>query len=240
MKNDWWVALFGGLLLGGSAFLSSGQWYIGVGVGVTVFLSALFFVLPCFRLYRTENEKRHECYLFIHGYLVTLSVCMSLDKAFLAASEPMGKRFHELDETLATMEPKEKTAYLINYFPQNVYSMFLSVLELYLDRGGDVLKLSNELTQEAARIEESGAQYQKIAARKGASFFFLWAMAIAIMTFLRLGLSSFFESLKENWTYLGALVCFYLFFVISICVYAHFHTGKMPLFKGAKHEKTKS
>lgn len=239
MKSDTVVVIVLALLLGLSAYVAADQWYIGIGVGLVAMTAGLFFVLPCLRRYVLLNRKRHECYLFIHGYLVTLSVCMSLEKAFETASEPMGEDYHRLDETLATMEAREKVTYLSTYFDMPLYAMFLSVLELYLDRGGDVLKLSNELTAEASRLEETGMTYSKQAARKGASFFFLWVMAVVVMMFLRFGFSTFFSQLKTSWTYLGSLLCFYAFLVVSVCVYTVFHTGCRPSIKrGENHAKT--
>ena len=241
MRNDVTLCLACSLLLGGLGFLSTGQWYLGLGVGVLALIASFLVVIPCVRAYGEENRKRHECYLFIHGFLVTLSVCVSLDKAFESASEPMGKEFHALDETLATMEAKDKVTYLTNYFGQNIYAMFLSVLDLYLNRGGDVLKLSSELTAEASRVEETGRAYQKMAARKATGFAFLWIMAAAIMGFMRFGLSSFFSQLTTNFIYLAATCFFYLFLLGSAVVYVSFLTKKTPWQKkGGHHGKAQA
>lgn len=228
MKKSWVYAFIVSALIGGTAFLSSGHYLIGIAVGLCCFVAALGYVLPVCSEFARKSRKRHECYLFIHGYLITLSVCMSLDKAFEVATQSMGKEFHVLDETLSSMQARERTEYLVAYFESDIYKMFLSILHLYLDRGGDVLKLSSELTAESARIEETEQSYEKQAVRKGVSFFFLWLMAIVIVVFLRFGLSSFFASMQQSPLYLGALALFYLFFVASTIIYLNFHTGVKP------------
>lgn len=225
MKKEHLLLLFCGLLLGGSAFLASGLWYFGIGVGVLSVFAGFFLIDPLAKEFSSKCRRRHECYLFVHGYLVTLSVCMSLEKAFDVATSNLSKEFHRMDETLAEMAPKEKVEYLATYFQSDLYRMFLSILKLYLERGGDVLKLSGELTAEASRVEETEQSYQKQSARKMMTFLFLWLMAVVIIVFIRFGLSSFFQSMSRSWTYVGSLAAFYLFLIASVVIYAVCHTG---------------
>ena len=150
---------------------------------------------------------------------------MSLEKAFEVGSNSLGKEFHQLDATLEAMEPRQKVEYLETYFQSDLYRMFLQILKLYLDRGGDVLKLSSELTAEASRIEETEQSYQKTAMRKLSGFLLLWVMALVIVVFIRFGLNSFFQSMQQSWTYLGSLALFYVFCLGSIAYYVKAHTG---------------
>ena len=213
------------LVFGGSGYLASGLWYFGLFAGVLALLTGFFLILPMAKEFSSRCRLRHECYLFIHGYLVTLSVCMSMEKAFEVGTHSMSKEFHVLDATLSTMEPREKVEYLMTYFKSDLYRMFLSILKLYLDRGGDVLKLSSELTAEASRIEETEQSYQKQAMRKMVSFAVLWLMALVIVAFIRFGLNSFFQSMQHSLSYIGSLAFFYLFCLVSIVIYVKAHTG---------------
>ena len=243
MKKGWIYALFASIFLGGTAFIASNQWYLGIAVGAVALILILFYLVPAIEKYGTLSRKRHECYLFIHGYLVTLSVCMSLEKSFDVATHSMGKDFHRLDETLSSMQAREKVEYLASYFESDLYRMFLSILHLYLDRGGDVLKLSSELTAEASRVEETAQAYDKQAIRKMMSFGFLWLMALIIVMFMRFGLSSFFSSMSASPMYLGTLGAFYGFMLLSFGIYCACHTGILPWKKRrkkeAKHETVK-
>ena len=225
MNKAYWFTFSVSLILGLSAFFASDQWLLGVGVGLISMLIGVFYIVPCGSRFVSLSTKRHECYLFIHGFLITLSVCMSLEKAFDVATTSMGKEFHKLDETLSTMQPREKVDYLVTYFDSDLYRMFLSILRIYLDRGGDVLKLSSELTAEASRVEETEQAYQKQAIRKMMTFVFLWLMSVVIVVFMRFGLSTFFETMKVSLVYLGSLSAFYLFMILSFAVYCHLHTG---------------
>ena len=219
------IAIFLSLLLAASAYLASDTWYLGAGVAVLAIAGSVLYGVPAVRIFLIGERKRHECYLFMHGYLVTLSVTHSLDRAFEVGSQPMGEAFHTLDETLQTMGAQEKTEYLLSYFETDLYRMFLSILRLYLDRGGDVLKLSSELTAESSRVEENAVAYGKMAARKAMSFFFLWLMSLVIVVFLRFGLASFYQTLRHSLVYLICLVGYYAFFLVSVFLYIKAHTG---------------
>ena len=235
------LSLCFGIVFGATAFFALDHWLLGLGVGGVAMVTAFFYIIPIAEDFSAECRMKHECYLFIHSYLVSMSVSLSMDKSFSSASSQMGKEFHALDETLASMDAKEKVDYLCRYFVTPIYAMFLSVLELYCERGGDILRLSSELTAEASREERERMSYGKMATRKAFTFGFLWLAATGIMVFLRFGLSSFFSQLKTSWTYLGATLGFYLFFLASCCVYVSFHTGKKSprLFKKeAKHVAT--
>ena len=225
MKRIHMASLVFALVIGASAYLASDAWYMGVGVGAVALMVALLYLARAITEFSSLGTKRHECYLFMHSYLVTLSVTNSLERAFEVASEPMGSEFHHLDDTLAAMGTQEKAEYLTCYFESDLYRMFLSLLRLYLERGGDVLRLSAELTAESSRVEEAAQSYGKSALAKGMSFAFLWLISLFIMVFVRFGLSSFFSSLSHNLVYLSCLGVYFAFFLASTIVYAKAHTG---------------
>lgn len=234
MKNGFVFVLLSTLLVGGLAYLSSDKWYLGVGVGTVTFFCACFLYRPLFLKANRKSRLRHECYLFLHRYLITLSVTSSLEKAYETASEGFGSEFKLLNGSMEAMGAKEKTEYLAGYFQSDTYKMFLSLLRLYLDRGGDVLKISGELMAEASHEEETEQTYEKEAKRKLVSYLFLWLVSLGILTFLRFGLSSFFVSLSNSWIYLGSICLFYAFLLFSLYLFFSHYTGE-KLFAGRKN-----
>ena len=240
MKRGALIVLIIALSIGGTAYLASDSYYLGAGVAIAFFLGLVLFALPGLRRHGERNRLRHECYLFVHSYLVTLSVCMSLERAYESGASGLGEEFRRLNGNISAMDAKEKTEYLASYFQSDLYQMFLSILQLFLDRGGDILKLSNELTQEVSRVEETEQIYEKEAKRKAIGFFFLWLLSLAIIVFVRFGLSSFFQTLKQSWTYLGSLGIFYLFLLGSSLYFLRSYTGERwfapKIKKGESHE----
>ncbi len=235
MKKEWIYIVFSSLFLGAIGYLCSDKWYLGVGVGLATLGCAAIFYRPMLLKAGDRSRLRHECYLFLHRFLITLSVTTSLEKAYESAIEGFGPQFKTLNGGMETMGAKEKTEYLAGYFRSDTYKMFLSLLQLYLDRGGDVLKLSGELMAEASHEEETAQSYEKEAKRKLVSYLFLWLVSIAILTFLRFGLSSFFKSLSSSWIYLGSIMVFFAFFLFSVYLFLRHYSGEKPFERRKRH-----
>ena len=235
MKASHVYIVFSSLLLGGLGYLCSDKWYLGIAVGVIGLGCCLFLYRPLLLKASTRSRLRHECYLFLHRYLITLSVTNSLEKAYESASEGFGNEFKTLNGGMETMGSREKADYLSGYFQSDTYKMFLSLLKLYLDRGGDVLKISGELMAEASHEEETAQSYEKEAKRKLISYLFLWLVSIAIFTFLRFGLSSFFLSLSSSPIYMISIGAFFLFFYFSVYLFLRHYTGEKAFERRASH-----
>ncbi len=235
MKSDFAYALLFALVLGGLAYLSADKWYAGAGVGAVSLVVAIFLYRPMLLGMAKRSRLRHECYLFLHRYLITLSVTTSLEKAYESGSEGFGDEFKILNGRMENMSAKEKTEYLAGYFHSDTYKMFLSLLQLYLDRGGEVLKISGELMAEAGHEEEIAQSYEKEAKRKLISYGFLWLVSLSILTFLRFGLSSFFASLSESLIYQGSILVFFAFLLFSLYLFLRHYTGERPFARRPSH-----
>ncbi len=235
MKKGWAYVVACALLIGALAYLSSDKWYLGLSVGVVTLGCAAVIYRPMLLKFASHSRLRHECYLFLHRYLITLSVTNSLEKAYDAATEGFGEDFKTLNGGMEAMSAREKTEYLAGYFHSDTYKMFLSLLLLYMDRGGDVLKLSGELMQEASHEEETAQSYEKEAKRKLVSYLFLWLVSIAILTFMRFGLSSFFQTLSSSWIYLGSILVFFAFFLASLYLFFRQYTGERAFERRTRH-----
>ena len=235
MKKGWFYVLFFAVLLGGLAYVCSDKWFIAAGVGISTFLACSFLYLPMLAKSSNRSRLRHECYLFLHRYLITLSVTTSLEKAYEAGCEGFGEEFKTLNGAMEAMNARERTEYLAGYFQSDTYKMFLSLLQLYLDRGGDVLKLSTELMNEASHEEETAQSYEKEARRKLVSYLFLWLVSIGILTFLRFGLSSFYVTLSSSWIYMGSVALYFAFFLFSLFLFLLHYTGEKPFRRRLRH-----
>ena len=223
--------------LGGTAYLSTDHLYLSLGVGGIAFLAFGFLLYPSLRTYAQKERVRHECYQFVNSFLITLSVCSSLDRAYEVAKDGIEGEFALLQPKLKRMNSLEKIEYLQGYFQMEIYALFVSVLHLYLDRGGDVLRLSSELMNELARIEENGRFLQGKSKRSAFQFLLMWTMSLAVMSFIRFGLSSFFAGVKTSPTYLTGVVLFYGFLLFSFFIYVRVYVGPTK-WKGDRHGKT--
>ena len=110
----------------------------------------------------------------------------------------------------------EKIEYLKKYFSFSVYSMFVKVISLHMEQGGNVLKLSESLLNEIRRIEDSINQTISINRKKTFEYFLLWFMSFLVLIFLRLSLSSFYQIMLSSNIFFILLIAYYLLFLFAI------------------------
>lgn len=226
MKMNFLVSLVLGLIAGGACYLVSENVYAGAGVGAGFFILLAFFVSPMLDRFKEKNLKRHECYQFINSFIVTLSVTKSLDRAYESGMEDLGPEAKKLNASISELNPSERVEYLASYFEQGIYGMFVSIVSIYIEQGGDVLSLSSELLAELTRIEETELSVISTNRKNVVEFISLWAMSLAIVLFMRFGLSTFYGYLKGSTTYLVALLSFFFLLGISLAVYFSNYTGE--------------
>ena len=237
MKPEYiyWLIII--LVSAGTAFLVSGNLFLALGIVLIYGLVLFFFLTPIVEAYRTKNRKRHECYRFINSFLIALSATSSYPRAIEAASNGSKGELKEILDSISHMSPLESIDYLKAYFNDDLYRMFLSVIDLHQEQGGEVLSLSGDLLNEATRVEEFGQGKMKEAKKNLFQMVLLWGMSLLLMSFIRVGLARFFDSIGHSWSFLGSVILFYAFFLGSIVAYACFLTEEKPvLFKKKKKE----
>jgi len=196
----------------------------------TVFFAVFSLILrKCINRYLDVQRRSHESYKFVNSFVINLSVSQSIEKAFDAGRDGLGEDFNKVIDSLDG-DSRDKTYYLINYFESNIYQMFLNILKLYEEQGGDILALSNSLLLELSRIEESNNLQKKEGIRCLKEFLTMWAFALLILLFMRFGLSTFFDYLKANIVFISGVGVFLSFFLVSLTVYCFIYT-KTPLKK---------
>ena len=226
------------LALGGVAYFVSVNLYLAIGVALLFILVFCLIVNPAINKFQKVQQKRHECYTFVNSFLITMSVCSSLQKSFELATQTAQKDFKATLDAIALYETKERVEYLSNYFETPIYDMFLSVLDIYMEQGGDILKLSKTLMEELTRIEESALSLSKHAISILIQWIVLWAMSLAILVFVRFGLDSFYTYLSSSPSYLAMIVLYFALLLVSIMIFTQKYTG-IKLFAGKKKQELK-
>ena len=229
-------AFFFSLILGGSAYLASDQWIVALGVLALSFVASSLLFVPSLLRHLQEERVRHECYQFVNSFLITLSVCQSLDHSYEVAVGGIQGEFKDLTTKITHMRVDERIEYLKDYFRLEIYAMFVSILRLYIDRGGDVLNLASELLNELTRIEETGRYLSGKKRRNAVQFVLMWTMALLVMCFVRFGLNSFFDSIKTSRTFLLGITVFYGFLLIAFYIYLRVYTR--PLLVARKEDSS--
>ena len=186
---------------------------------VCLVISLLYFMLiarPLFQRYLTKITRFHQCYHFINSFIVSLSIRHSIMGAYEAAMQNMPDDFVAKAENTDLFDYKEKLENLSKYFRFHVFSLFLDLVSLYEDQGGDILSMSHYLLEETRYVEEYISTNSLMARRKLFEFGFLWFLALAIMVLMRFSLSNFYTLVAKQLFFPIGIGIICLFVLISI------------------------
>lgn len=218
------IALFVAMI----AYLTSSSFIIAGAV-------LLIYIVYYFALARKKIKKYLElseridcCHHFISAFLITLSVKESLNDAFESGTRNANESFTSYLSQMEEMNIDEQIDYLQKYFKLNVYSMFVNVVRIYEEQGGNVLKVADSLLAENSRIEQMLNDMKILSRKKTVEFAILWILAFVVLAFMRFALSSFYEQMLQSMIFIILLVAFFLLFILSVHFYIARYT-KLPI-----------
>ena len=145
-----------------------------------------------------------------------MSVKDSLEDSFMNATQGANGEYEETVKELTDLTPMEKVNYLRKYFNLAVYKMFINVLNIYQDEGGNLLTMSDALIQETTRIEDTLNKTNNVIKRIAVEFGVLWIIALGVLVFLRFGVSDFYQTMLTSIPFLITLILFFVLFLVSI------------------------
>lgn len=211
------------VILGVASFVASNNYFVGIGILVISILYFIFLAKPMMRKYETKINRFNECYTFINNYIVSLSIKASNTSAFETATQGMGEDFFKNIENIETFSHQDKLDHLHKYFRFHIFSLFIDLVNIYENEGGDILEMSHYLLEESRQVEEYISTSKLIAKKKIVEFAILWLLTIAIMVFLRFALAQFFGTIAKQIFYPIGIAFISLFCLFSI----HFAISKM-------------
>lgn len=189
---------------------------------ISIFLiSVVFFVLIARRLINKNQQKihrYHECFQFINNFIVALNVKGSLSAAMESAYGTASEDTKEIMDSIQELNEEEKLAYLTKYFKFDLYRLFVDLISLWNEQGGDILKMSRYLVSQVRLKEEYLLTCQSINKSKTMEFIILWFIALMILTALRFALSQFFNRISQTLFYQIAVVAILLFALFSMYI----------------------
>lgn len=198
------------------AYLTSMNYLIAIAILVIYVAYYFFLARKKFISYFSGIERVHSCYHFINSFLVTLSVKESLDDAFESGTRIENKKLNEIVLNISDLNIYERVSYLRNYFNLSIYKMFLNILNLYQDQGGNILAMSDNLIRECTRTENTLNETLSISRKHLVEFGLLWFMSLGIVLFMRFGISDFYIQMLEMPIFKIMLFIFFLICLFSI------------------------
>ena len=188
--------------------------------GIVLLLFICFFLLISKKLniYFDECSRFHETYHFINSFLISLSVKGSIIEAIDASKISMSDKFNECLNGLNEMNENEKLNYLKSYFNFRIYEVFLNIVTLWQDQGGDIIDYSYFLINEAKNNEEYLIACERINKRKIIEFSSLWILSLTILIILRFSLYQFYNKISSQLFFKIAIIGFYVIILLSLLI----------------------
>ncbi len=204
------------IMLAMVAYLTSFDIYIPIFVVASYLL--YYFVLGRRYLIKKDRLTRriHACYHFINAFIISMSVKESVEDAYQSGIRYEDKELNEITENLENLKVSDRIAYLREFFNLAVFKMFINVLSLYQDQGGNILNMSDELISESTRIEKSLSESLIESNRYLGQFLLLWIMSVSVLLFIRFSISSFYVSMSKSSIFVGFLLVFFILILFSI------------------------
>lgn len=216
--------IFIGFFLGILCYFSSNSILFGALIGV--FLIADYFLLmrKRFARYFSLIERVHTSYHFINSFVISLSVKDSLEDAYqngTRINNPSLKA--EIDE-LNDLNVVERVKFLHEYFQLSVYNMFLNVLDLYQDQGGNILNMADNLLRECTRTEKTLSDTLSIGYKHLVEFIILWIMSFAILLFMKFSIKDFYTLMLKTPIISPLIFVFFIICIISLNLFVNAFT----------------
>lgn len=202
--------------LGSVLFIATDNIILSVGVFAVSIIFSILVCVPKLKKFNKVIERYHECYHFINNYLISLSIKKSISGALENTTMSMGANFNTIYEKMEDMNEIDKIKNLESYFPFYSYTLFLQIIDLWQEEGGDILQMSNYLFSEIRYEEEYVTNITSLARRKYIECGTLWIICTSILILLRFSLNDFYDRIKSQSLFLICLAILAAFILVSI------------------------
>ena len=170
-------------------------------------------------------ERVHTSYHFINSFVISLSVKDSLEEAYQSGIRINNSRLNDETNALTEMPVIDRVKYLKDYFNLSIYKMFLNVLDLYQDQGGNILNMADNLLRECTRTEKTLSDTRSIGYKHLTEFLILWLMSFAILLFMRFSIQDFYLMMLKNQIIRPMIFIFFVICVASINLFVNAFTN---------------
>ena len=155
MNNRIFVFLFISLVVGVISFVALENIFISIAILVIYLAVSILLINPKIQKYEILKMRYHECYHFINNFIISLSIKKSIPGALETTVGSMPSEFVDLYNGLEKMSDSQKLDYLSSYFNFYDYSLFLQVIAIWQEEGGDIISMSKyEIDKKFKRVVE--------------------------------------------------------------------------------------
>lgn len=225
MKKIDLIFLTTSLVISITAFLATNIIFIPLGIFLVYLLYYFVLIRKRIKNYLSKVETIHACYHFINSFIITLSVKESLEEAYQNGLRLAPASLTKESSEIENMTILERINFLRQYFNLAIYKMFLNIIGLYVDQGGNILNISDSLIRECTRVEKDLNESSAISNRHLVEFGILWLLSFFIMIFLRFALANFYIQMLKNPLIIALICLFYLLFLLAAHLFIYQYTS---------------
>ena len=204
-----------GIALSSICFISTQNLISTALIGV---VTLIYFFVYVNKVIKNKDEKVNrfqDCYQFINNFLIALSIKGHISGALASALESQNEETNDLVKSVDSNDPMEKVIYLKDYFKFDIYSLFVDLIKVFNDEGGDIIQMSRYLLNQIREDEEYIVNAERMNKKALVEFVILWSFALCILVILKYSLSDFFTHIVKNIFYQVSVVSILFFTLVS-------------------------
>ncbi len=231
MSNKYILFFILSIISGAVTYIAIDNIFIALGVvAIYVVVSMLIFV-PLLKKHEIKVKRFHECYHFVNNFIIALSIKKSIKGSLESTVASMPNEFIDIYNGLENMSDDDRLHYLSSYFPFSVYRLFLQIISIWEEEGGDILQMSKYLITETRNNEEYISKADTMSRHKYVEISVLWAFCVVIVVVLRFALKDFYVYIKQQLIFMISVIGLMLFILVTI--YLLIQKGTNLKIKGA-------
>lgn len=192
------IGIIVSLLLGVVVYISTNNIIFAI---IALVISTLYFFLiamPKIKKNTIKTQRFHQCYSFINTFVISLSIRESIKGALETTLDNMGDRFNDNMQGLEELNENDKIEYFSQYFKFHIYGLFVNLIKLWSEQGGNIINMSTQLINETRLIEEYITESQRMAKKHVMEFAILWLISLSILVILRFALAQFYNQIIKQ------------------------------------------
>lgn len=226
-----------GIFLGILCYFSTKNLIFSILILVIFVVDYFILMRKKFVQYFSLIERVHTSYHFINSFIISLSVKDSLEDAYQNGIRINNTKLNAETKELNEMPVLERVKYLYGYFNLSIYKVFLNVLDLYQDQGGNILNMSDNLLRECTRTEKTLSDTLSIGYKHLTEFIILWLLSFSILLFMRFSIEEFYMMMLKSPFVAPLIFIFFLICIASINLFVNSFTN-LTIKEGSKQWKS--
>ncbi len=219
MKNKKTALLLIPLTIVALVYVFVNNIFIAIGIGLIYLIYFVFRLFPLIKKMGLKREKVRLLYSFVNDLIVSISVYKNVNKAGEEVFEPLKLEENKSIGDISNFDALEKIKYLASYFQMPIYDAFLNIINAYMEQGGNIIEMCEQISSYLLNIEGYFLKGEKLRQNKLIEFISLWLFCLFLLLFVRIALLDFYSQLLASFLFVGGISILFLFALLSLEIF---------------------